>query len=72
LLQITEHIGVRLTQGYMMDPEGSVSALVFHHPEAQYFRLSQSDIERLERELAAEAEGDQAKTYTAGASSAAG
>jgi len=27
-----------LTDGDMMDPEASVSALVFHHPEAKYFR----------------------------------
>ncbi|MBI5378846.1 MAG: dihydropteroate synthase, partial [Nitrospirae bacterium] len=33
-----EQIGVRLTEGCMMDPEASVSALVFHHPEAKYFR----------------------------------
>ncbi|MDI3256972.1 MAG: methionine synthase [Kyrpidia sp.] len=33
-----EDIGVRLTEGYMMDPEASVSALVFSHPEAVYFR----------------------------------
>jgi len=31
--------GVALTEGYMMDPEASVSALVFHHPEAEYFHL---------------------------------
>ena len=30
-------IGVRLTEGDMMDPEASVSALVFHHPDARYF-----------------------------------
>jgi 5-methyltetrahydrofolate--homocysteine methyltransferase len=30
-------IGVELTDGCMMDPEASVSALVFHHPEAIYF-----------------------------------
>ncbi len=30
-------IGVQLTEGYMMDPEASVSALVFHHPDAKYF-----------------------------------
>ncbi|MDQ7007591.1 MAG: methionine synthase [Acidobacteriota bacterium] len=30
-------IGVELTDGMMMDPEASVSALVFHHPEARYF-----------------------------------
>jgi 5-methyltetrahydrofolate--homocysteine methyltransferase len=32
-----EQIGVQLTEGYMMDPEASVSALVFHHPEGKYF-----------------------------------
>jgi 5-methyltetrahydrofolate--homocysteine methyltransferase len=31
-----EEIGVRLTEGLMMDPEASVSAVVFHHPEARY------------------------------------
>lgn len=30
-------IGVQLTDGFMMEPEASVSALVFHHPEARYF-----------------------------------
>jgi 5-methyltetrahydrofolate--homocysteine methyltransferase len=33
-----EDIGLQLTEGFMMDPEASVSALVFHHPEAVYFR----------------------------------
>lgn len=33
-------IGVSLTEGYMMDPEASVSALVIHHPEAEYFNAS--------------------------------
>ncbi|MBV8846632.1 MAG: dihydropteroate synthase, partial [Bryobacterales bacterium] len=28
-----EEIGVSLTEGFMMDPEASVSALVFHHPD---------------------------------------
>ncbi|HVM44471.1 MAG TPA: vitamin B12 dependent-methionine synthase activation domain-containing protein, partial [Candidatus Thermoplasmatota archaeon] len=32
-----EDIGVRLTEGHMMDPEASVSALVFQHPDARYF-----------------------------------
>jgi 5-methyltetrahydrofolate--homocysteine methyltransferase len=32
-----EEIGVHLTEGDMMDPEASVSALVFHHPDARYF-----------------------------------
>jgi 5-methyltetrahydrofolate--homocysteine methyltransferase len=30
-------IGVDLTEGDMMDPEASVSALVRHHPDARYF-----------------------------------
>jgi 5-methyltetrahydrofolate--homocysteine methyltransferase len=32
-------IGVRLTEGFMMDPEASVSALVFHHPDCAYFSV---------------------------------
>ena len=32
-----EEIGVTLTEGFMMEPEASVSALVFHHPDAAYF-----------------------------------
>jgi len=32
-----EAIGVQLTDGDMMDPEASVSALVFHHPQGRYF-----------------------------------
>lgn len=32
-----EDIGVRLTEEYMMEPEASVSAVVFHHPEARYY-----------------------------------
>ena len=33
-----EQIGVTLTEGFMMDPEASVSALVLHHPSAKYFK----------------------------------
>lgn len=32
-------IGVQLTDGFMMDPEASVSAMVFSHPEARYFTV---------------------------------
>ena len=32
-----EEIGVHLTEGDMMEPEASVSALVFQHPDARYF-----------------------------------
>lgn len=35
-----QQIGVQLTEGFMMDPEASVSALVFHHPQASYFSLT--------------------------------
>ncbi len=34
-----EEIGVQLTEGFMMDPEASVSALVFHHPDCVYFSV---------------------------------
>jgi 5-methyltetrahydrofolate--homocysteine methyltransferase len=34
-----EEIGVQLTEGLMMDPEASVSALVFHHPDCTYFSV---------------------------------
>ncbi|MCL6452762.1 MAG: methionine synthase [Alicyclobacillus sp.] len=34
-----EDIGVRLTDGFMMEPEASVSAMVFAHPEARYFNV---------------------------------
>jgi len=35
-----EEIGVQLTDGFMMDPEASVSALVFHHPDCSYFSVN--------------------------------
>ncbi|KON88423.1 methionine synthase [Sporosarcina globispora] len=34
-----EDIGVHLTDGCMMEPEASVSAMVFAHPEARYFNV---------------------------------
>jgi 5-methyltetrahydrofolate--homocysteine methyltransferase len=36
-----EEIGVHLTEGMMMDPEASVSALVFHHPDCTYFSVGE-------------------------------
>jgi 5-methyltetrahydrofolate--homocysteine methyltransferase len=33
-----ETFGLTLTDGFMMDPEASVSGLVFHHPAAKYFK----------------------------------
>jgi 5-methyltetrahydrofolate--homocysteine methyltransferase len=38
-----EEIGVQLTDGFMMDPEASVSAIVFHHPEAKYFGVGEEN-----------------------------
>ena len=32
-------IGIKLTEGQMMDPEASISALVFHHQQARYFTI---------------------------------
>ena len=40
-----QQIGVKLTEGYMMDPEASVSALVFHHPDCIYFNLESASAE---------------------------
>ena len=53
LLDVEQSIGVQLTEGFMMEPEGSVSALVFHHPEARYFSLTEQDAEQLERSVRA-------------------
>ncbi len=37
-----EQIGVELTDGMMMEPEASVSALVFHHPDCVYFTAAEA------------------------------
>ena len=37
LLHPQENIGVRLTTGFLLDPEQSTSAIVVHHPGAKYF-----------------------------------
>jgi 5-methyltetrahydrofolate--homocysteine methyltransferase len=39
-----EAIGVELTEGFMMEPEASVSALVFHHPDAAYFSVGAQEL----------------------------
>ena len=38
-----EDIGVHLTEGMMMEPEASVSALVFHHPDCVYFTADEGE-----------------------------
>jgi len=45
-----EDIGVQLTEGFMMDPEASVSALVFHHPDCVYFAIGNQGL-RIGNEL---------------------
>ena len=42
LLDPDKNAGVSLTDGFMMEPEASVSALVFHHPMARYFSVGQA------------------------------
>jgi 5-methyltetrahydrofolate--homocysteine methyltransferase len=37
LLHPEENVGVRLTSGFLLDPEQSTSAIVVHHPGAKYF-----------------------------------
>jgi 5-methyltetrahydrofolate--homocysteine methyltransferase len=39
LLRPEADAGVKLTDGFMMDPEASVSAIVFHNPKAVYFGI---------------------------------
>ncbi len=37
LLKPEEAIGVRLTEGFHLEPEQSTNALIVHHPQAKYF-----------------------------------
>ena len=37
LLKPEENVGVRLTSGFLLEPEQSTSAIVVHHPQAKYF-----------------------------------
>jgi len=36
-------IGAHLTEGFMMDPEASVGALVYQHPNCTYFSVGEAD-----------------------------
>jgi 5-methyltetrahydrofolate--homocysteine methyltransferase len=38
-----DDIGVQLTEGMMMEPEASVSAIVFHHPDCAYFTADEGE-----------------------------
>src|SRR5579862_3137111 len=37
LLHPEENVGVRLTSGFLLEPEQSTSAIVVHHPSSKYF-----------------------------------
>jgi 5-methyltetrahydrofolate--homocysteine methyltransferase len=37
LLHPEENVRVRLTSGFLLEPEQSTSAIVVHHPRAKYF-----------------------------------
>jgi 5-methyltetrahydrofolate--homocysteine methyltransferase len=37
LLHPEENVGVRLTSGFLLEPEQSTSAIIVHHPAAKYF-----------------------------------
>jgi cobalamin-dependent methionine synthase I len=37
LLRPEENVGVKLTTGFLLEPEQSTSAIVVHHPQAKYF-----------------------------------
>ena len=37
LLHPEENVGVKLTTGFLLEPEQSTSAIVVHHPAAKYF-----------------------------------
>jgi len=51
LLEVEKHIGVSITENYMMEPEASVSAIVFHHPQANYFTINENDLADFEEEM---------------------
>jgi 5-methyltetrahydrofolate--homocysteine methyltransferase len=48
-----EDIGVELTEGMMMEPEASVSAMVFQHPDCAYFTAGEEEVEPVAEEVEA-------------------
>jgi 5-methyltetrahydrofolate--homocysteine methyltransferase len=48
-----EDIGVELTEGMMMEPEASVSAMVFQHPDCAYFTAGEEELEIVAEEMEA-------------------
>ncbi len=49
LMHPDQTIDITLTEEYMMRPEASVSALVFHNPQARYFSISPEDLAEFEK-----------------------
>lgn len=45
LLLPPKDLGVSLTEGYMMEPEASISAIVFQHPMDRYFSVKENEDE---------------------------
>jgi 5-methyltetrahydrofolate--homocysteine methyltransferase len=48
VMNVTERAGIKLTEHCSMDPPASVSALVFGHPESQYFAVGQIGKDQIE------------------------
>lgn len=47
VLDVSEHIGIRLTESYAMYPAASVSGYYFSHPQAHYFGIGRINKEQL-------------------------
>lgn len=64
LLQVPELLGGRmsLTESHMMLPAASVSALVFAHPDAQYFNVGQINRDQVQEYAKRRGESDVAET----------
>jgi 5-methyltetrahydrofolate--homocysteine methyltransferase len=48
LVQVAEHAGIELTESLSMMPAASVSALVFAHPQSEYFAVGQVAKDQME------------------------
>ena len=48
LVHVAEHAGIELTESLSMMPAASVSALVFAHPQSEYFAVGQVSKDQME------------------------
>jgi 5-methyltetrahydrofolate--homocysteine methyltransferase len=48
LLNVSENIGITLTESFAMYPASSVSGLYFGHPQAEYFRIGKLQKDQIE------------------------